>query len=265
MKVTADSLFHFTDSLNNLESILTKKFKMTYCKETYQLDNTIHKSYFPMVSFCDIPLALAKDQIDKYGSYSIGLSKSWGIKNRLNPVIYIEKSSIISSELSDNLAAFKKINSHFNNIFDKMKSNIEDFKNLFDEYVNGFSNSLSLHRYLKNYQGDLIRKTKTFKNYRFYDEREWRYVPYFKYGDRYDLSEEDYLKYRKTSKEKPLLDEVTLNFFATDIKYLIVKSNKDIPKLIRIIKRLDNLTSNPDQADVLSTKILTVEQINEDF
>jgi hypothetical protein len=59
------------------------------------LATKLYDNYFPMISFCDIPLALAKDQISKYGSYAIGLSKEWGISNQLNPVIYLESNSII--------------------------------------------------------------------------------------------------------------------------------------------------------------------------
>lgn len=70
-----------------------KKIQLTYCHEQYSLDYETHDSYYPMVSFCDIPLSLAKDQIEKYGSYAIGMTKEWGIKNSLNPVVYIEKDS----------------------------------------------------------------------------------------------------------------------------------------------------------------------------
>ena len=54
-----------------------------------------------MVTFCDIPLAMAKDHIKKYGSYAIGLSKDWGGRKKLNPVIDIEKKSLISKDLKE--------------------------------------------------------------------------------------------------------------------------------------------------------------------
>jgi hypothetical protein len=56
-----------------------------------------------------------------------------------------------------------------------------------------------------------------------------------------------------------------LDFTSDDIKFLIVKSNKDIPKLIRSIHNIDNLSKNSNSADILTTRILTVEQLNKDF
>jgi hypothetical protein len=57
--------------------------------------------YYPMISFCDLPLSLAKDQFSKYGNYAIGLSKEWGVANKLNPVIYIEQNSGIAHDLKN--------------------------------------------------------------------------------------------------------------------------------------------------------------------
>lgn len=56
MQVTSEALFHFTETLSNLKGILTNKFRLTYCYEKYALFNETHESYYPMVSFCDIPL-----------------------------------------------------------------------------------------------------------------------------------------------------------------------------------------------------------------
>ncbi len=99
MQVTSDTLYHFTTSLKKLQSILSKKFRLTYCHEKYILDYETHDSFYPMVSFCDIPLSLAKDQIERYGSYAIGMTKEWGIKNNLNPVVYIEKDSLLAKDI----------------------------------------------------------------------------------------------------------------------------------------------------------------------
>jgi hypothetical protein len=99
MPVTSDSLFHFTKSLSALKGILIDKFKLSYCRENYQLDYQEHIGHYPMVTFCDIPLSLARDQIGKYGSYAIGLTKEWGIKNKLNPVVYLEKHSQLTKDI----------------------------------------------------------------------------------------------------------------------------------------------------------------------
>jgi uncharacterized protein YqgV (UPF0045/DUF77 family) len=333
MQVTSDTLFHFTTSLKNLKNILSKKFHITYCREKYTLNNETHDYYFPMVSFCDIPLALAKDQIDKYGSYAIGMTKEWGIKNKLNPVVYIEKDSLLGNDIQGSWddtyslmgviqtiitrsAAIRgmlnttKYNESPKNSLDKLNEKISSIKGFKDptekrnyiktfteeldsikvaneklikekttliEYSEGLSqlmkilrntadSKINFFRYIKNYQGTLKRKNKTIENYRFYDEREWRYIPAI--GDKRVeawLNEEQYRKYRGNSRAKPMIDKIILNFTSKDIKYLIIKSSEDIPKLIKTIKSTNRLTENSEDIDVLTTKILTVEQLNSDF
>lgn len=62
-----------------------------------------------------------------------------------------------------------------------------------------------------------------------------------------------------------MLPNPILKFDSNDIKYLIVKSNRDIPPLIRKIRSIDMLCGSSDQADILITKILTVDSLNTDF
>jgi hypothetical protein len=62
-----------------------------------------------MVSFCDDPLSLAKDQIESYGSYAIGMTKEWGILNNLNPVVYIEKNSLLAKDIQSTVDNMIKI------------------------------------------------------------------------------------------------------------------------------------------------------------
>lgn len=267
MQVTSDCLFHFTDSLKNLEMILSKKFQLTYCNEIYTLNGENHNSYFPMISFCDLPLSLTKNHIYKYGCFAIGLSKDWGIKNKLNPVIYLEKDSLVASDMkiaTDSLSSLLKT---YEDIYKKNPDKRTELKLLLVDIKKTVECNLNYLRYIKNYQGELVRKGKVIdKSYRFYDEREWRYVPSFNDNRiQTHLNEESYKAYRGTSPSKPLIESIVLNFTAKDIKYLIVKSSADIPKLISLIKRTNELTSNPDEADILTTKILTVDQLNTDF
>lgn len=310
MQVTSDTLFHFTTSLRNLENILLKKFRLTYCKEEYLLDYETHDSYYPMVSFCDIPLSLAKKQIERYGSYAIGMTKEWGTDNNLNPVVYIEKNSLLAKDIQatlDNIVKMTKsistqiektktsaisktkistdkalehikdlnpeneksaikelhaLTENLQNALDSIKNFSESFNNL-KNIVNNFGN---IFRYIKNYEGALTRNYKTTSKYRFYDEREWRYVPALDDNRvKRSLNAIQYREQRGLSKNKPFIENINLSFTSNDIKYLIVKSNKDIPKLIKIIKSIDNLTKSPNEADVLTTKILTSDQLNNDF
>jgi Putative abortive phage resistance protein AbiGi, antitoxin len=317
MLVSADTLFHFTDSYEKLESILINKFQITYCHEKYTLNYQTHDSYYPIVSFCDLPLSLAKGQIDKYGSYAIGLTKDWAIINKLNPVIYIESNSLVANDIQASIKSAKELVNVMskqlkliptslakisqNSIFQesnasrnnqttpwenkriqltkeleqyhnekeqlensqKLLNSLQEMLNVLKESIN---NDFNLFRYIKNYQGVLERSNKIIPNYRFYDEREWRYVPAL--DDKrvkQSLNIEEYQKYRSNFKEKPFIPNISLTFNADDIKYLIVQTSEDIPKLISVIKKAGSLTGNSEAVDILTTKILTVEQLKKDF
>jgi hypothetical protein len=248
MQVTSETLFHFTTSLKNLQNILLKKFNLTYCNEKFTLNNENQDYYFPMISFCDIPLSLAKDQIDKYGPYAIGLTKEWGIRNKLNPIVYLEKNSLLAQDIQEDIDRLFKlvegikstdkknilyhltqISSRISN-FSKAKSIITSSEknalhvealtdvlkllddaiptlttcsNIWGHFTDLIYSKLNFYRYIKNYQGPLFRPNKSIDEYRFYDEREWRYVPAIN-DKRIEpkLNEEQYKKYRGTAVSK---------------------------------------------------------------
>jgi hypothetical protein len=263
-----------------------------------------------MISFCDIPLSLAKNQIERYGSYAMGMTKEWGIHNNLNPVVYLEKNSLLSKDIQatiDNMLksintistqvtkvatptskmlkkSLNKVIIYYENITPEKKTlsmeelqisrehlqnsidSLSDFKELSNRVEETVNNIGNLFRYIKNYEGTLTRNDKTISNYRFYDEREWRYVPALNDNRvKKSLNASQYKEYRGISKSKPFIENINLPFNSNDIKYLIVKSNNDIGKLIRAIKSIDNLTKNSNDTDILTTRILTVQQLNNDF
>jgi hypothetical protein len=309
MQVSSNALFHFTSSFNQLNDILKDKFKLTYCHEEYTLNHELYDSYYPMVSFCDIPLSIAQNQIKAYGSYAIGLTKEWATANKLNPVVYIEKDSFLAVDLrakvnnlfnavrslegetlrnaATGIAMVKKIiddallnhresNSGVTKIItpqqqkqleqfldDVLKRN-DGYRTLSKTLRNAAYNLFNVFRYIKNYEGPHPKKT-SIKSYRFYDEREWRYVPEFNDTRlKPSLNMEEFKKYRGIG-SKPFINGVTLPFSSKDIKYLLVKSETEIPKLIRNIKKSESLTKSPDDADILTTRIMTVNQLFSDF
>jgi hypothetical protein len=267
MQVSSESLFHFTSSMKNIVSILTKRFHLTYCKEEIYFGKESNIEYYPMITFCDLPIGLIKGHIEKYGSYGIGMTKEWGIKNGLNPVLYIEKDSILTDDIGSTLDNISTVFNLFKQIRQdpSFKEN-EVIIKILENHSQNAEKYLNILRFVKNYSGELVRKNKVYKNYKFYDEKEWRYVP--KYSDekiKQSLHEKDYNEYRGKSFEKPLIESCKLDFDSNDIKYLIVRSDKDIPKLIRTIKSIDNLSKNSNEYDILTTKIMTVDQIKKDF
>jgi hypothetical protein len=266
MAVSSSTLFHFTKSRSNLEKILAERFKVTYCKETFKLgEMSSGNLYVPMISFCDLPIGLIKDHISKYGNFAIGMTKEWGIKNQLNPVLYLEKNSAISRDFFEYLKQFGKI---LDSVEKVALVKTGDNEKMLKETIVGLKETLFTHRnlytFIKNYEGELTRDNKKYPNYRFYDEREWRFVPPGEAGVNWGMSDDEYKKFRGSSKSKNFLEEPILDFSADDIRYLIVKKDSDIPPLIRKIRSIDHLSKNPDQADILITKIMTVDSIHKD-
>lgn len=98
--ISSETLFHFTPKPEYLFQLLQNEFKPRYYPEIIHLEGmkTLNKA-IPMVCFCDIPLSQIKDHIDTYGNYGIGMTKEWAIKNKLNPVLYLEPSSKLSKSI----------------------------------------------------------------------------------------------------------------------------------------------------------------------
>ncbi|MEQ1536029.1 MAG: abortive infection system antitoxin AbiGi family protein, partial [Burkholderiaceae bacterium] len=175
MPLSANTLIHFTNNKDALKKILEEHFKIFHCKENIVFPTKNATYIAPMVSFCDIPLSQVKDHIAKYGDYGIGMTKEWGIKKGLNPVLYISKESNFAKNLD---AVFRGYLKHPNN----SETNLEE-------------KELALHdilRHIKNYEGPLKRKDIAIDNYRYSDEREWRYTPDFKEDCAIVLSNKEY-------------------------------------------------------------------------
>ncbi len=248
MVVSSNSLFHFLNSKKTLISIIQNGIAPAYCYEEFTMKDKKIGCAVPIISFCDIPLSQVKEHVKKYGGYGIGFSIDWGVKNGLNPVLYIEKNSRVAHSIN-------KLGDY---LVGKMSEGEE-----FTEHDEATAAFFDLVVTAKNYKGDLKRNKKIYKNYKFYDEREWRYI-----ADTMRhllLPEEDYLKYRKKNKVKKILYESAIRFKANDIKYIIVKHAKEIPSILKGIQKTMNLGDNYDEIEILGTKILTVKQLFEDF
>ena len=246
-------LFHFTDK-SGLFKILKDTFKVSYAREKIK-GQTLEREYaVPMVSFCDLRLSELKEHIEKYGKFGIGLTKDWAFRMGLNPVMYVNKTSHFTDNFIKALDGIYAMN---NRLIDA-----EDIINLSNDYMN----VLNTYRYLKNYQGDLERNKKIIKEYRFADEREWRYVP--------PISEK--LNYRpfipisqiKSDVEKKRYNQkishIKLHFVPDDINYLIVDNDKDINPLISHLKEGKN-RFDQDTIERLTSRILTSAQIKNDI
>lgn len=245
MAISSNSLMHFTDSKDALKGILADNFKIKYCKETIKLGSSKPLTYHvPMISFCEIPLAQIKEHIDKYGCYGIGLTRNWALKNRLNPVFYVEPDSYIAHNFRTAFLYFSKL------------------KNVDEGYDENHEKLIDLFRYIKNYQGDLVRREKTHKNYRFADEREWRFVP--------DICKEHLMLYAKDmndakkQKAASTVAGIRLKFEPEDIKYIFIKEDSEISEFVRHLDDAKGANFTKREVERLTTRIITTEQIRTD-
>jgi hypothetical protein len=246
MALSSNSLIHFTKEKESLKKILEDNFQIFNCRETIRLGEGEGSWVVPMVSFCDIPLSEIKDHISKYGNYGIGMTKEWALANGLNPVLYMAPNSMLS----------KSYRSAWNRNYDKSES---------DEWSEEERDLCDVLRYIKNYEGDLTRKGGTIKNYRFSDEREWRYVP--PHSEDYEFLAAS--GWYENDKNKAATDEklqgLRLKFEPSDIKYIIIESDDEIGEFIEHLRRAKGKNYSLHEIERLTTRILTVEQIKSDI
>jgi Putative abortive phage resistance protein AbiGi, antitoxin len=100
MSISSDSLFHFTDKLDTVLSIIENGFRYNLLEEEVPFSG-FPGGFFSIpglikyintctaICFCDIPLPAIKNHREQYGSYLLGLKKEWGIKNGVTPIRYI--------------------------------------------------------------------------------------------------------------------------------------------------------------------------------
>lgn len=240
MAISTNSIIHYTNNIDILKAILKEGFKIKYCNEELKLGIGSSNTAHPMVSFCDIPLSNSKKHFDAYGKYGIGLTKEWAFKNKVNPVLYIDRHSLIAEI-----------------IHELIKSNTQQAR---------------IHRIkscAKNYSG-IVKKSNTSDSnleYRFYDEREWRFIPcrndkeFAKCKSAISLKTETYIANKDRYNEQ--ISGYRLKFEPSDISYLIVKSTNEIPTLIDFLRK--NYSCTGDQLDILFSKVCTTEQIEADY
>ncbi|WP_265463034.1 abortive infection system antitoxin AbiGi family protein [Aeromonas salmonicida] len=253
MTLSTNTIMHFTNTKAALRGILESDFNLKYCNERIEIEGAVFEMSVPMVSFCDIPLSEVKEHITKYGSYGIGLTREWAERNGLNPVLYLERKSRLGNSL-------EKAYDHFIDYDDGTLEDLkEENKAVYD-----------IFRYVKNYQADLIRGGRVLKDYRFSDEREWRYVPCFTEEIPMlipkavlDSDTEGWVKYVYKAKEQ--LKGITLSFQPNDIKYIIIENDAEISEFLDLLRRAKGNKYSYNDIERLMTRILTTEQIVTDM
>lgn len=187
-----------------------------------------------MVCFCDIPLSRIGEHVSFYGNYGLGLSLEWGHLNKLNPVWYLSNTTQLSKSLFNALSTLN---------------------------VSGFDVN-RIGSYIKPVSGEI--KKRDIKLKEFYQESEWRYVP--------DsvcvpwIDKKTYEDKEEISKlNKSTWDNAMLRFEADDVKYVFVKCNKDIPKIIDIIQKIKSDRFSDEQKKLLFSRVISLENLREDM
>jgi hypothetical protein len=254
MAVSANTLFHFTRERDSLLSILQGAFIPNYCMEdlTSVLSNgPIYDVFVPMVCFCDIPLSQINDHLTNYGSYGIGLKKSWGIKKGISPVLYVAPHS----RTAQLVRRVVKEAGHDRFKSSSIRQDLLDFY----KYVKAYE-GMELPRGVEPEKGISKKVTRTY-----YNEREWRYSPLrlkayaAAFGNAHEV----------TNQNNRLKAEERLAFQAGDVKYIIVAKENEISKTIRLIEGLKNISGthrlSPSAVRLLASRVISAEQIGSDM
>lgn len=234
MVVSASTLFHFTNSLETLKAILSSRaFWPRYCVE-YAWSKKIA---IPQCCFCDIPLSSICGHMKFYGKFGIGMRKEWGETSDVSPVLYVVKGS---GMCKGGRMLLKEPNEAQFRFFVMLKA----------------------------YCGVNYRKEKgklrQYKAYKYYDEREWRYVPKLKDFKKLVVKVgREGLHNKQSLNAETKNKEYMLSFDETAVKYLIVNSDDDRKEMLDFLSNAKMWSE--ESRERLKAKIITTELINSDI
>lgn len=275
--IKSNSLFHFTPKEEYLLDILENGFWPRYCSEDIEwlipkdFKNELEKQEennlletlikqlikynissiaYPMSCFCDIPLSKITAHTDFYGGFGLGMTKEWGIRKRLNPIFYLSDNSIIPNLIQSFLLK---------------TAPIDFWKSIKSEKTNQ-NTIVQLMKFLKPLRGKMkVNGTEVTKN--FDEECEWRYAPA---SDENNLFP-NFLPNFLANNNEELQDSnivtkkvASLNFEPSDIKYIFVPEDSNIPTIINKINTI--FTNYPEHERLLLlSKVISLDTIRKDF
>lgn len=235
--LSSSTLFTFMGKLSYLlKAIEDQELWARYHLEKLPVNGKKIGYLAPIKCFCDIPLGAAKAHMEQYGRYGLGINKSYLLDNHnLTPLVYLpnDRKHVRKLFYESNREAL--INNPLLPYFKKYKGK----------------------DYFKDDNGNRVERMK-----KFYDEREWRYVPkgasakVILYKDQDDVEEIE-------NKANDVKDQQHyLPFVISSIEYIILRNNDEIEDLLKII---DALKISTIERNVLITKIITSKNIYKDF
>jgi len=258
--ISANSLFHFTSKIEYLLNILSNGIHPRFCIEDIRAFTPetigLKEVAQPMSCFCDIPLSSIHEHVSKYGNFGIGFTKEWGMKKGISPVMYVYPHSV-SSDLV-RLVLFKAFLTQMD---DKT----------YDEVIGPMH---ALKNYFKVSTGQMFNNGEfSGKEFNFYDEREWRFVPVNQItrlalrekSARVFLTKEEFINPEVKEYHNLLMaDNCSLTFTPEDIKYIFVSTENDVVKVIDYLES-DYLKRYPKMdVRLLFNKIISLEKMLSD-
>lgn len=259
--ISANTLFHFTPTLEILASILRNDFYPRYCIEDWNAicqDSSIipREIALPMTCFCDIPLSSVREHSEQYGKYAIGMSKEWGTRSGLAPVLYVHAAA----DSSD--------------LMFRIRKSLNDYTGQDDGVDDIFYDVVDLLKYTKAYRGRLRRREGCQEDVLFYNECEWRYSPATKIRNhkrngheefRVSLYAEEFADNELVQQHNERIQLFRLPFTIEDIKYIIIESESERLEAVDMIQEIKGQKFTYDQVRCATSKILSMEQVFDDF
>ncbi|AKF45410.1 abortive infection system antitoxin AbiGi family protein [Pseudomonas syringae] len=244
MQPRSISLFHFTKSMEVLKSVIKEGFWPRYCLEDVQWQGISSNEFiaFPMVCFCDIPMSRISEHVGFYGSFGIGLTKEWGAKNNLNPVIYFASDNPLHG-------AIRSLTSLVLDL-EEQKQDV------------GLKNLRYILAHSKPTHGRMIISGSSLTKH-FYQESEWRYVPQNDEIEEY-LSYQDHQTESKLEANNYITGKLCrLKFLPSDVKYIFVPTDAEIPSIMNFIQSELDYYPNAD-IKLLMSRVTSLESVSQD-
>ena len=246
MAISANTLFHFTSTYDTLINILQSRFFPRLCLEKGLWYPGNKQWAIPMVCFCDIPLSNIAEHTQKYGNYAIGIKKTWAMEQGVSPILYVHDNTSfvlqVLSALNWSLELSEKDAEHLNERLAQV---------------------MSMFFMMKPYEDYQERNGKR-KKVRFYDEREWRYLPPIGGQHINFLTEEKFKDKAQRERLNSFNEQYGVNFNPDVINYIIVEKEDEIVPLMHDLHSIKGNFSYKS-VELLCSRILSMDRIREDF
>ncbi len=246
MAISANTLFHFTRKYETLINILMSKFYPRLCLESCLFSKNNEKWAVPMVCFCDIPLSNIAQHTQKYGNYAIGIKKNWAIDQGVSPILYVHDKSRFVEQCRNALEWSIEHDGIGEAIIDERIAQL-----------------MSMFYMMKPYEGEETIIGQRHK-IRYYDEREWRYIPPISDGKNIFLTEENYNNKSVRDDFNASNEEYGVEFNPDAINYIIVEKEDEIVPLIHELSYIKGDFPHKS-VELLTSRILSMDRIKEDF